>query len=232
MMRVLVAEDDPNMRRGIVEVLEGEGYDAVAAADGEEALAMFERARPDFVCLDIMMPKVDGYEVCRRIRALDAVIPIVFLSAKSEEIDKVLGLELGADDYVMKPFGVKEFVARVRAISRRCLAARPERSRSTFAFGDLEVVPDELRARRGAEVIDLSLREVELLRCFAEHPDRVLDRDFLFSKCWGVEHYPNSRTLDQHVSKLRKKVEGDPKAPRWITTVHGAGYRYVPGSGS
>lgn len=227
-MRVLVAEDDANMRRGIVEVLEGEGYDAVAAADGEEAWSLFERARPDFVCLDIMMPKLDGYEVCRRIRARDAAIPIVFLSAKSEEIDKVLGLELGADDYVMKPFGVKEFVARVRAITRRCLASRPEPATSAFRFGDLDVLPDELRARRGDATIDLSLREVKLLRCFAEHPDRVLDRDFLFSKCWGVDHYPNSRTLDQHVSKLRKKVEVDPKAPRWITTVHGAGYRYVP----
>ncbi|MEQ9499199.1 MAG: response regulator transcription factor [Deltaproteobacteria bacterium] len=231
-MRVLVAEDDPNMRRGIVEVLEGEGYDAVAASDGEEAWVLFERARPDFVCLDIMMPKLDGYEVCRRIRAQDATIPIVFLSAKSEEIDKVLGLELGADDYVMKPFGVKEFVARVRAISRRCLASRRAVASTTFRFGDLEVLPNELRARRDDETIDLSLREVKLLRCFAAHPDRVLDRDFLFSKCWGIDHYPNSRTLDQHVSKLRKKVEHDPKAPRWITTVHGAGYRYVPGTGT
>lgn len=224
-MKVLVAEDDPNMRRGLVELLEGEGYDTVAVADGAAAIDGYFTARPDFVCLDIMMPKVDGYEVCRRIRADDAHIPIIFLSAKSEEIDKVLGLELGADDYVMKPFGVRELTARIRAVSRRCLAARPTKT-STFSLGAVEVLPDELRMRRDGETFDLSLREVQLLACFAENPGRVLDRDFLFGRCWGIDHYPNSRTLDQHISKLRKKVERDPRTPTVIVTVHGAGYRY------
>jgi DNA-binding response OmpR family regulator len=228
-MRVLVAEDDGNMRRGIVEVLEGEGYDTVAVADGQEAVDTYLGGTFDFVCLDIMMPELDGYEVCRRIRAHDAAIPIIFLSAKSEEIDKVVGLELGADDYVMKPFGVKEFTARIRAVCRRALAARaaPEAPK-TLRLGDVVVLPDELRAKRGDSTIDLSLREVKLLTCFAENPGRVLDRDFLFSACWGIDHYPNSRTLDQHISKLRKKVEADPRSPSLIVTVHGAGYRYDP----
>lgn len=228
-MKVLIAEDDRNILRGIIEVLQTEGYHTISAEDGESALAAFEREAPDFVCLDIMMPRLSGYEVCKRIRAKNKLVPIMFLSAKSEEIDKVLGLELGADDYVMKPFGVRELTARIRAISRRCLA-RTERERGSrsFMLGDLEVVPSELRARRGDELIDLSLREVKLLELFHQHPHEVLTRELLFSECWGIEHFANSRTLDQHVSKLRKKIETDPRAPAIIQTVHGAGYRWSP----
>jgi two-component system, OmpR family, alkaline phosphatase synthesis response regulator PhoP len=164
-MKVLVAEDDHHMLAGIVDILEGEGYETMAARDGREALALFRDRGPDFVCLDIMMPHVSGYDVCREIRKLDATVPVIFLSAKSEEIDKVLGLELGADDYVMKPFGMKEFVARLRAISRRCFAQRrgPTPSAS-FRMGALEVMPGELRARRGdGGLVELSLREVAIL---------------------------------------------------------------------
>jgi DNA-binding response OmpR family regulator len=226
-MKVLIAEDDPHMRTGVMELLENEGYRVIAAADGEQALEQWRLEKPDFVCLDIMMPKINGYDVCRQIRRADRTIPILFLSAKSEEIDKVLGLELGADDYVMKPFGMKEFVARVRAISRRCFSARggtPE----TFEIGGWSVSPDELRARRDDRTVELSLREVQLLRAFAENPGVVLDRDRLFRDCWEGAVYPNSRTLDQHISKLRKKIEDDPKAPRIIRTIHGAGYRHDP----
>lgn len=227
-MKVLIAEDDGNMRRGIVELLEGEGYDTVAVANGREAIDTYLSGAFDFVCLDIMMPELDGYEVCRRIRAQDSAVPIIFLSAKSEEIDKVVGLELGADDYVMKPFGVKEFTARIRAVCRRALAAKATPAKKELVIGDVVILPDELRAKRNGATIDLSLREVKLLTCFAENPGRVLDRDTLFSTCWGIDHYPNSRTLDQHISKLRKKVEVDPRSPVLIVTVHGAGYRYDP----
>jgi DNA-binding response OmpR family regulator len=228
-MRVLVAEDDPNILRGIVEVLEGEGYSPIAARDGAEALQLFESQHPDFVCLDIMMPKVNGYDVCKKIRARSEGVPIMFLSAKSEEIDRVLGLELGADDYLMKPFGVRELAARIRAVARRCLASRAADPRgSSFRMGHLEVLPLELRARRGDEVLELTLREVKLLETFYAHPGEVLTRDLLFRECWGIDHFANSRTLDQHVSKLRKKVELDAKEPTLIATVHGAGYRWTP----
>lgn len=226
-MKVLIAEDDRNILRGIVELLENEGYKTLPVEDGEAALQTFDKEHPDFICLDIMMPKLNGYEVCKRIRAKNQIVPIIFLSAKSEEIDKVLGLELGADDYVMKPFGVREFTARIRAISRRCLArTERETGRRAIMLGDLEVVPSELRARRGDETIELSLREVSLLELFHRRPNEVLTRDILFKECWGVDHFANSRTLDQHVSKLRKKIEKDPKVPEIIKTVHGAGYRF------
>lgn len=228
-MRVLVAEDDANIRNGLIEVLEREGYEAVGACDGVQALALFQEQRPDFVCLDVMMPGKDGYAVCREIRRRDASTPIVFISAKSEEIDRVLGLELGADDFIMKPFGVREVVARIRAVTRRYMASQPaEALEAPFVMGGLEVRPAELRARRGGETIDLSLREVKILGLLHRHAGEVVDRDRFFDVCWGLDHMPNSRTLDQHVARLRKRIEADPKHPRIIRTVHGAGYRYDP----
>jgi len=226
-MRVLIAEDDATMRNGLIEILESEGYDVVAAEDGARALERWTDERADFVLLDIMMPERSGYDVCREIRRKDQDVPIVFLSAKSEEIDKVLGLELGADDFIMKPFGMRELVARVRAISRRCYQRSAPRAAATFQIGGIEVVPGELRATlpNGA-VVELSLREVSLLATFAANPGVVLDRDLLFGACWGGGKYPNSRTLDQHIAKLRKKIEYDRKAPAIIRTVRGVGYRY------
>ncbi|MBI2376144.1 MAG: response regulator transcription factor [Deltaproteobacteria bacterium] len=225
-MKVLIAEDDPNIRAGLLEVLSSEGYFVHAAEDGEQALAAFRAQSFDFVCLDVMMPKRSGYEVLREIRRGNTAVPVVFLSAKTEEIDRVLGLELGADDYILKPFGKNELIARFRAISRRTYAAIPERPEdASFEIGDLEVRPRELRARRGPKDIELSLREVRLLRELANHPNEVLDREHLYRTCWDGA-YPNSRTLDQHVSKLRKKIERDPSAPDIVLTVHGVGYRY------
>jgi len=226
-MRVLVAEDDIHIREGLVEVLDREGYDTLAARDGTEALTVYEKDKPDFVCLDIMMPGVDGYEVCRRIRRHDSAVPIIFISAKSEEIDRVVGLELGADDFIMKPFGVREVIARIRAVTRRYMAAQEANARpAPFTMGDLDVFPAELRARRGDETIDLSLREVRILETLHRRKGEVIDRDTFFNECWGLDYVPNSRTLDQHISQLRKRIERDPKNPTIIRTVHSAGYRH------
>jgi DNA-binding response OmpR family regulator len=227
-MKVLLAEDDALTRRGLAEVLLAEGYQVVEAADGAQALRAFESEAPDFVCLDIMMPALDGYEVCRRIRARGSTVPVVFISAKGEEIDRVVGLELGADDFITKPFGVREVVARIRAVTRRCLASRIAGSTAAEAFtmGDLEVLPDELRARRGTAVVDLSLREVRILELLHANRGKVLDRDSLFNHAWGLDYLPSSRTLDQAISQLRKKVERDPRTPEIILTVHGVGYRH------
>ena len=226
-MKVLIAEDDLHTRRGLAEILEAEGYQTVTARDGREAVTLVEREKPDFICLDIMMPGLSGYDVCRQIRKQNPSVPIIFISAKSEEIDKILGLELGADDFIVKPFGVKEVIARIRAVTRRCLAARqPPRSPAPFKLRDLEVFPDELRARRDREVIDLNLRDVKILELLHQQKDKVVDRQTFFNVCWGLDHIPNSRTLDQHIAQLRKRIERDPKNPVLITTVHGVGYRY------
>ncbi len=229
-MVVLVAEDDAITRRGLLDVLRDEGLTAIAAADGRQAWDVFQQHRPDFVCLDVMMPGLNGYEVCRRIRSLDSRVPIIFLTAKGEEVDKVVGLELGADDYIVKPFGVKEVVARVRAVARRCLkdypAQGPDELPERFVMGDLEIIPRELRARRNEETIDLSLREVKILAILFQHAGEVIDRQTLMNHAWRQEYFPTSRTLDQHISQLRKRIEMDPKQPKIIQTVHGVGYRF------
>lgn len=226
-MKVLVAEDDANIRAGLIDVLENEGYQTVEASTGDEAFELYQRERPDFICLDIMMPGLDGYEVCKRIRRLDSAVPVIFISAKSEEIDRVLGLELGADDFITKPFGVREVIARIRAVTRRCLAGRSNTPRYVpFKMGDLDVFPSELRARREGETIELSLRDVRILELLHKHQGEAVDRETFFNECWGLDHMPNSRTLDQHISQLRKRIEKDHKKPAIIRTVHGVGYRY------
>lgn len=226
-MKVLIVEDDEHIRNGLNEILRGEGYDTALAADGRQGLDQFRADPPDFVCLDIMMPGVNGYDVCREIRKQSPSMPVIFISAKSEEIDKVVGFELGADDFITKPFGVREVVARIRAVTRRCLAAGGTREESdAFTMGDIEIFPAQLRARRGDASIDLSLRDVKILRALFRNRGRVLDRRALFACGWGVDHLPNSRTLDQHVSQLRKRVEIDPQNPQIIQTVHGVGYRF------
>ncbi len=226
-MRVLVAEDDDVMRAGLIEVLEGEGYDVLATPDGGSALARWSADRADFVLLDIMMPERSGYDVCREIRRTDRDVPVVFLSAKTEEIDKVVGFELGADDFIMKPFGIRELVARVRAISRRCYQREAPAPAMRFAIGGIEVEPATLRAKLpDGSLVEISLREVKLLATFTAHPGVVLDRDTLWAACWGGNRYPNTRTLDQHIAKLRKKIEVDRDAPVIIRTVRGVGYRY------
>ncbi|MBT3295188.1 MAG: response regulator transcription factor [Verrucomicrobia bacterium] len=226
-MKILIAEDDQNTRDGLVAILEAEGYDTIAAADGKQALALFVTESPDMVCLDVMMPEVSGYDVCKEIRRGDGNVPVIFLTAKSEEIDKVLGLELGADDYIAKPFGVKEVVARIRAVTRRTMATRSSQDApDSFAMGDLTIIPSELRAHRDKRTIDLGLRDIKILSLLYRNRGKVLKRDTIFNECWGLNYMPNSRSLDQHISQLRKKIERDHKHPCIIQTVHNAGYRY------
>ena len=228
-MKVLIAEDDPNTREGLREILEAEGYEVLTAPDGQKALETYRAEKPQVLCLDIMMPQVNGYDVCREIRRTDHRTPILFISAKSEEIDKVLGLEIGADDFIVKPFGVKEVIARIRAVTRRTLAESPASDKPrdySFTMDELRVVPAELRAYRDDQPIDLSLRDISVLELLYNNRGRVVDRDTFFDECWGVDYYPASRTLDQHVSQLRKRIEKDPAKPRIICTVHGAGYRF------
>ncbi len=226
-MKILVAEDDRHIREGLIEILQGEGYATVEAVDGSSALSLFEKESPDFVCLDIMMPGMNGYDVCREIRKTRSDVPIVFISAKSEEVDKVLGLELGADDFIMKPFGVREVVARIRAVTRRYFASRKDdSSNDSFTMGNLQVHPKELRVYREEEAIDLSLRDIKILQLLHAKKGKAVDRDALLDRCWGMDYFPNSRALDQHISQLRKRIEVDPKDPKIIRTVHGVGYRY------
>ena len=226
-MKILIAEDDQYIREGLRDLLEAEGYQTVLAVDGAEAVAKYQEESPHLVLLDIMMPGKDGYTVCREIRGHSSQVPVIFLSAKSEEIDRVIGLELGADDYIMKPFGTREVVARIRAVTRRCLATQPGKGKArVLKLGDLEVYPEELRARREERRIDLSLRDVSILELLHNHRGKVVDRNTLFDHCWGQSYLPNSRTLDQHISKLRKLIEKDPQNPEIIRTVHGVGYRY------
>jgi DNA-binding response OmpR family regulator len=229
--KILIAEDDPNIRIGLIATLESDGYAVVAASDGAQALRMFSQEKFDLVLLDIMMPKASGYDVCRELRARNSRVPVLFLTAKGEEVDKVVGLKLGADDYVTKPFGVHELLARVEALLRR-----------TRSNGTADVSVDSLppvfklgeaaidRRRFVATVADrstaLTARELKLAEMFARHAGEVLTRDALLNKVWGVDYFGTTRTLDQHVAQLRKKIEGAPDAGSPIVTVHGVGYRY------
>ncbi len=222
-MKILLAEDDLHIRQGLTDMLTTDGYDVLACENGQVAVEQFDSQPVDFVILDVMMPVLDGYSVCRHIRQANADIPILFLTAKSEEIDTVLGLELGADDYLHKPFSVAELRARIRAIARRCQPATNHHSSHAFAFGDLMIYPDELCAKRGDERMELSLREISLLSCLYQHRGEVVTRDTLFDVAWGQDYLPNSRTLDQHISKLRKHIGN----AGLIQTVHGRGYRYA-----
>ena len=232
-MKVLIAEDDRHTREGLCEIFDAEGYETFAAADGAEAIELFGKVGPDVVCLDVMMPEASGYDVCREIRKTSPGVGILFISAKSEEIDKVLGLELGADDFIVKPFGLKEVVARIRAVTRRLIVERKARGNGGDAAGaegfemdGLRVEPDELRAHRDGEVIELSLRDVKILRLLFEQRGKAVSRDRFFDECWGFDYLPNSRCLDQHISQLRRRVEADHSAPKIIKTVHGVGYRF------
>jgi len=226
-MKVLIAEDDEGIRQGLKEVLESEGYTVIEAADGEEAVQRFDAAEPELALLDIMMPKKNGYDVCRELLAKRPTLPVIFISAKSEEIDRVVGLELGADDFISKPFGVREVIARMRAVTRRIIKARPSdrKDPEVVKVGHLEVFPQELRAKKGDEVIDLSLRDVRILLLLQREKGRVVTREMLFNECWDMQYLPNSHTIDQHISKLRKRVEADAANPTLILTVHGVGYR-------
>lgn len=225
-MTVLLADDDPITLDSLAACLEPEGFRTLLAHDGEEALSLWKEHRPDLLCLDIMMPRVDGYEVCRQIRASDLAVPVLFLSAKSEEIDVVIGLQLGADDFIRKPFGKHELLARLHAALRRARSTEGRTPSRSFALDDLTVFPLELRAARDGADIELTPREVSILQALHDHAGEVVTRDALLDRCWGVSYFPESRTLDQHIAKLRRKIERDAGIPHLIETVRGVGYRY------
>jgi DNA-binding response OmpR family regulator len=231
-IRVLIAEDDPALRAGLVDALDQEGYVALGARDGGEALALCERQSFDLLILDVMMPVQSGYDVCRALRAKGKRLPILMLTAKGEEVDKVLGLELGADDYVTKPFSLRELTARVHALLRR--ARRPEEEATSaeladsFSFAGGRVQRREFTFTRGRQTLALSAREVKLVETFARHPREVLSRDELLNAGWGIAYLGTTRTLDQHIAQLRKKIEAHADRPVHILTVHGVGYKYVP----
>ncbi len=228
--RILIAEDDANIRLGLVATLESEGYAVTPASDGAQALKLFPQEKFDLVLLDVMMPKASGYDVCRELRARGARTPVLFLTAKGEEIDKVVGLKLGADDYVTKPFGVHELLARVEALLRRSRGsheAKPPELPPVFPLGTATIERKKFTARVAGREVALTARELKLAEVFAAHPGEVLTRDALLNAVWGVDYLGTTRTLDQHVAQLRKKIETDPEAPSVIMTVHGVGYRYT-----
>lgn len=229
-MKILVAEDDLNILNGLCEIMENEGFETVKARHGQDALKLYKEQTFDFICLDIMMPKLSGYDVCKEIRKTNTNTPIIFISAKEEEIDRVLGLELGADDYITKPFGMHEVIARIRAVARRSLKrSNTPKLENSFVMNDLKIYPLQLRATNKAENqnIDLSLREIKILQLLYNQKNNVVNRDQLLDECWGEHIMPESRTVDQHIANLRKKIETNSQTPRIIQTVQGAGYRFV-----
>lgn len=230
--KILIAEDDPNIRLGLVATLESEGYGVTAASDGAQALKLYPQDKFDLVILDVMMPKASGYDVCRELRAKEVRTPVLFLTAKGEEIDKVVGLKLGADDYVTKPFGVQELLARVEALLRRsrmgALAASAVRPPSVFHLGVAEVDRQKFTVMLAGRTTALTARELKLAEVFSTHPDEVLTRDVLLNAVWGVDYFGTTRTLDQHVAQLRKKLDAPASVTSVIHTVHGVGYRYEP----
>lgn len=223
-MTILLADDDPITLETLAACLAPEGFRTLLARDGEEALELWREQKPDILCLDIMMPRVDGYEVCRQVRAADSQVPVLFLSAKSEEIDVVVGLRLGADDFIRKPFGKHELLARLHVALRRSRATVAPAS--SFVMASLRVFPLELRAEGPTAQIDLTPREVSILQLLQERCGEVITRDQLLDRCWGLQHFPESRTLDQHIAKLRKKIEVASNGSDFIETVRGVGYRF------
>ncbi len=227
-MSILIAEDDQHLRDGIVDLLSLEGFTCRVADDGAKALALFRQEKPEICVFDVMMPVMDGLSLLAEVRKLDPAVPILLLSARGEEGDRVKGLEIGADDYIAKPFSARELVARIKAALRRVRAQGPAQpdAESRIHMGDIVVDQKAMRAFRGEQKIDLTNREVAILATLYARRGQAVSRDELFDVAWGRDYMPNSRALDQYVSALRKKIEIDPAAPRIIRTVHGVGYRH------
>ena len=225
--KILVVEDDAHIRFGLTELLTSEGFAVEACARGDAAIAAVEQHQPRLVVLDVMLPGLSGYEICKQLRARGYTGLVLMLTAKGQEMDKVVGLELGADDYVTKPFGLREFTARVHALLRRDAAGAPRVPAA--AFGDCSLDERTFELKRGKKTVALSAKELKLFQLFAQHPREVLSRDRLLNDVWGYEYYGTTRTLDQTIVQLRKKLSDLGADPRQIATVHAVGYRWEAG---
>jgi DNA-binding response OmpR family regulator len=225
MEKILVVEDDRATRKALQQLFETEGFAVVTASNGAEGLAAYRSSRPGFVILDLKMPQMGGQDVCRQIRKESEDVPIIILTASPDEISRVLLLELGADDYVTKPFSPKELVARVRAVLRRARRTAPVEQ---LYFDDVSVDFERMEVSRGTQPVALTPQEFKLLRYFAQYPQKVISREQLLNDVWGYASYPSTRTVDSHILTLRQKLEREPSHPVHFVTVHNAGYKFVP----
>jgi len=226
---VLIIEDDPHILLGLEEVLQSEGFEVAVCNRGDQALNALARHRPALVVLDVMLPGLSGYDICKQIRAKKNSTPILMLTAKGQEIDKVVGLELGADDYVTKPFGVRELLARIHALLRRTGGEKTGATEPQIPFqiGTATIDPRTFQLKRGKTVEELTARELKLLQIFFTHPSEVLSRDRLLNEVWGYNYYGTTRTLDQVIVQLRKKLADNGNEPKHLITVHGVGYKLM-----
>jgi len=223
MPRILIIEDETPMRTALKDVVEAEGYRALTAVDGESGLKRAIEEKPDLILLDVMMPRLDGYEVCAELRRLANPVPILMLTAKGQVEDRVTGLDAGADDYLVKPFSTEELLARVRALLRRF--QKQSHSPVKLKLGDVEIDLARQTAMRGKKVIHLTAKEFAMLRLMAESAGEPISRERFLDVVWGYAAFPTTRTVDNHIASLRAKIESNPDAPRWIKTVHGVGYK-------
>jgi DNA-binding response OmpR family regulator len=223
--QILVIEDDPRMQKILQRMFRDQGYSVTVCGDGQSGLDSFRSSRPAAVILDLMLPNIFGRDLCKIIKAEHPEIPVIVVSAISEVADKVLLLELGADDYVTKPFSPRELMARVQAALRR--RHKPVVT-ATYSFGECEVDFAKMTARRSDRAVTLTAHEFKLLKYLVEHAERVLSREELLNEVWGYQSYPTTRTVDNHILKLRQKLEPDAAEPRYLQTVYGAGYKFVP----
>lgn len=226
MAKVLIVEDEPAMVAGLRDNFEFEGYEVITAPDGVAGLERALKESPDLVVLDVMMPRMSGLDVCRHLKAKRPSVPVIMLTARGQEVDKVVGLELGADDYVTKPFSIRELLARVKAVLRRSSGAT-SKQQEVYTFGEVEVNVRTCQVSRRGQSLEFSAKEFDLLRFFLDHPGETLSRDKLLEEVWGYDHFPTTRTVDTHIVRLRQKVEPKPEEPKFILTVHGTGYKFV-----
>lgn len=225
---ILVVEDNQDLVNLLEINLEDEGYDVHIAMDGVEAVETFKATNPSLILLDVMLPKMDGFDVCKEIRSVDKQVPILMLTAKSEEVDKVLGLEIGADDYMTKPFSVRELLARVKAILRRAHHSSEESDKkSILKYKDLKVDPNKRRVQLHGESVELTSKEYDLLLLFFSNPGKAYSREELLNDVWGYSYEGYSHTVNSHINRLRSKIEDDPSEPDYIKTVWGVGYRFA-----
>ncbi len=228
METVLIIEDDPSILLGLQKNLKFEGYDVLTASDGERGLELAIDRPPDLIILDIMLPRISGFEICKTLKKNNIQVPIIILSAKDQEIDKIMGLDLGADDYVTKPFNIRELIARINAVMRRKRRYEQQGVPERFKFGRLTLDLKGQTLLKDGEPLETSVREFKLLKFFVENRGKVLDRKEILNKVWGYDYFGTARTIDNFITKLRQKVEDDPDDPKHIVTVRGVGYKFVP----